>query len=105
MELRRNALAAASPAATVKAAPSRNHQNHMTDTTWPSAFTCPECLEYSGLAQKVESRRPGKILVGVRCEHCAHEWQLERDIPTYAVRPKKDRRKRPRSFDPIVSSN
>jgi hypothetical protein len=77
----------------------------MTDTSWPSAFTCPECLEYSGLALKLESHRPGKILVDVRCKQCAHEWQLERDIPTYALRPKKDRRQRPRSFTPTVTSN
>jgi len=77
----------------------------VTDTSWPAAFTCPECLEYSGLALKVESHRPGMMLVDVRCEHCAHEWQLERDMPTYAIRPKKDRRRRPRSFTPIVTSN
>ena len=77
----------------------------MTDITWPSAFICPECLEHSGLALKVASGRPAKILVDVQCKQCAHEWQLERDIPTYAIRPKKDRRRRPRSFDPIVNSN
>ena len=77
----------------------------MTDTSWPRAFTCPECLDYSGLALKVESHCPGKILVDVRCKQCRHEWQLERDIPTYAIRPKKDRRQQPRSFTPIVTSN
>ncbi len=77
----------------------------MSDTSWPSAFTCPECREYSGLALKLESHRPGKILVDVRCKQCAHEWQLERDIPTFAIRPKKDRRQRPRSFTPIINSN
>jgi hypothetical protein len=77
----------------------------MTNTSWPSAFTCPECDEYSGLALKVESHRPGRILVDVRCRQCAHEWQLERDIPTYAIRPKKDRRQHPRSFEPVVTSN
>jgi len=77
----------------------------MTDSSWPTAFTCPECLEYSGLALKVAAHSPGKMLVDVRCKNCAHEWQLERDIPTYAIRPKKDRRQRPRSIDPIVTSN
>ena len=77
----------------------------MTDTSWPTAFPCPACLECSGLAQKVESHHPGKILVDVRCKQCAHEWRLVRDIPTYAIRPKKDRRKRPRSIAPTVTSN
>ena len=77
----------------------------MTDSSWPSAFTCPECDNYSGRALKVVSNRPGKILVDARCKECGHEWQLERDIPTYAVRPKKDRRQRPRSFTPVVTSN
>ena len=77
----------------------------MTDTSWPSAFTCPKCLEYSGRALKVESHRPGVLLVDVRCKQCAHEWQLERDMPTYAIRPKKDRRQQPRSFSPTVTSN
>jgi hypothetical protein len=77
----------------------------MTDTSWPSAFSCPECLKYCGLALKVAAHSPGKILVDVRCKHCAHEWTLERDIPTYAIRPKKDRRKRPRTFAPTVTSN
>ena len=77
----------------------------MKDTSWPAAFSCPECLEYSGLAFKVESHRPGTILVDVRCKQCAHEWQLERDVPTYAIRRKKDRRQQPRTFLPIVTSN
>jgi len=77
----------------------------MTDTSWPSAFTCPECHQYSGRAFKVASHRAGMMLVDVRCKQCAHEWQIERDIPTYAIRPKKDRRQRPRSFAPIVNSN
>ena len=77
----------------------------MTYTSWPSAFSCPECLEYSGRAHKLEALRPGKILAKVRCKACGHEWELERDIPTYAIRPKKDRRKQPRSFSPIVTSN
>jgi hypothetical protein len=77
----------------------------MTDTSWPSAFACPDCAEYCGLARNVEVLRPGKILAKVRCKQCGHEWELERDIPTYAVRPKKDRRQRPRSFSPIVTSN
>ena len=77
----------------------------MTNTSWPSAFPCPECLEYSGRALRVEPHSHGKILVQVRCKQCAHEWELERDIPSYAVRPKKDRRQQPRSFSPIVTSN
>ena len=104
--LRGNALAGASPAATRQAAPDRKIQRTaMTDTSWPAAFSCPECLELSGLAVKVESHRPGTILVDVRCKQCAHEWQLERDIPTYAIRRKKDRRQQPRTFLPIVTSN
>ncbi|MEO7157940.1 MAG: hypothetical protein ABI039_10280, partial [Vicinamibacterales bacterium] len=92
--------------ATVRTTPARNYSgNRMTDTSWPSAFSCPECLEHSGLAQGVASHRPGKIVVEVRCKQCGHEWQLERDIPTYALRPKKDRRQRPRSFVPIVTLN
>jgi hypothetical protein len=77
----------------------------MTDSSWPPAFLCPECHEESGRAFKVESHRPGKILVDVRCKQCAHEWQLERDTPTYAIRRKKDRQQQPRSYSLIVTSN
>lgn len=77
----------------------------MTDTSWPSAFACPDCTEYCGRAFNVQLLRPGKILAQVRCKACGHEWELERDVPSYAVRPKKDRRQRARSFSPIVSLN
>ena len=77
----------------------------MTDTSWPSAFSCPKCLEYCGLALNLKPHSTGKILLDVRCRQCGHEWELERDIPSYAVRRKKDRRQRPRSFTPIVTSN
>ena len=75
----------------------------MKDTSWPSAFSCPECLGFSGLASKVQAHGPGKILVHVRCKQCAHEWQLERDSPTFAVRRKKDRRQRPRNTQVVPS--
>ena len=77
----------------------------MTDSSWPSAFSCPECLEFSGLASKVASLRPGKILVDVQCKRCAHAWQLERDSPTYAVRRKKDRRQHPRNTQRVTSDS
>ena len=75
------------------------------DTSWPSAFSCPECLGHSGRAFKVQSHGFGKILVELRCKSCAHEWELERDTPTFAVRPKKDRRQRPRTDAPIGTWN
>jgi hypothetical protein len=80
-------------------------RTHMTDTSWPSAFSCPECLEYGGRALNVKPHSPGKILADVRCKECGHEWQLVRDIPNYAIRRKEDRRQRPRSFSPIVTLN
>jgi hypothetical protein len=78
--------------------------DRMTDSSWPSAFSCPECLGFTGLASAVQSHRPGKILVDAKCRRCAHEWQLERDIPTYAIRLKEDRRQQPRGRIAIVTS-
>jgi hypothetical protein len=75
----------------------------MTDSSWPSAFSCPQCLGFSGLASKVQAHRPGTILVDVQCKRCAHQWQLERDSPTYAIRRKKDRRQHPRRNTRMVT--
>ena len=71
----------------------------MEDNHWPAAFPCPECLQISGRAFKLASETPGKIQVSLRCRSCAHEWSLERETPTFAVRPRRDRRQHPRHLD------
>ncbi len=73
----------------------------MSDNHWPAAFSCPQCLRKSGRAFNVASQTPGKILVSVRCRDCAHEWSVERDTPTFAIRPKRDRRREPRTKETV----
>ena len=76
----------------------------MADTHWPAAFPCPECHKPSGRALNVASHTPGKILVALRCRDCAHQWSVERDTPTFAIRRQRDRRREPRGDDPVEGS-
>ena len=75
------------------ASPEDKHGAQMADTSWPVAFPCPQCLEKSGRAFKLASVTAGRILVSVRCRECAHEWVIERDTPTFAIRRQPDRRR------------
>ena len=76
----------------------------MTNSHWPAAFTCPQCHQEAGRAFKLASPRAGTISASVRCRECAHEWTLDRDTPTYAIRRKPDRRKA-QVFKPSFSVN
>ena len=68
----------------------------MANTHWPAAFECPQCSRKSGRALKLASQTAGKILVSLRCRDCAHEWSIEGDTPTFAIRRQRDRRRQPR---------
>jgi len=74
------------------------------DSHWPAAFVCPRCHQEEGRAFKLASPRPGTISATARCRACKHEWTFERDTPTYAVRPKPDRRKM-KKFTPSFDVN
>jgi hypothetical protein len=59
---------------------------------WRFPLPCPACADKSGVPCRVAEEKAGRVGIWIRCARCAHEWELEGDLPPLMMKPKSDRR-------------
>jgi hypothetical protein len=57
-----------------------------TPADWHSPLKCPRCEAETGHPFSVESKSSQEVTVSVRCGACAHQWELVRETPTFALK-------------------